>query len=125
MLGGVGCDLVTISRLEKAVSRPGFLERVFTEGEIEYCESRGVQKFQSLAARFAAKEAVWKALGTGFREGEFTDVEVVQDELGKPELVLHGAIKKLADSQGVVKISLSLSHEGNQAMAMVVTEVER
>ena len=107
------------------MSRAGFLERVFTEGEIEYCESRGVQKFQSLAARFAAKEAVWKALGTGFREGEFTDVEVVQDELGKPELVLHGAMKKLADSQGVVKISLSLSHEGNQAMAMVVTEVEK
>ena len=125
MLGGVGCDLVTISRMEKAATRPGFLKRVFTEAEIAYCESRGAQKFQSLAARYAAKEAVWKALGTGFREGEFTDVEVTQNELGQPSVVLKGAMQALAQQQGVTKISLSLSHEGDQAMALVVTEVER
>lgn len=122
MVKGVGCDLVTIARMEKAAQRSGFLERVFTAGEIQYCESRGVQKFASLAARFAAKEAVLKALGTGLREGRLTDVAVTQNELGQPSVQLSGAIKDLTDKQGIKNIQLSLSHEGGQAMAVVVME---
>lgn len=122
MVKGVGCDLVTVARMEKAAQRSGFLERVFTVGEIQYCESRGVQKFASLAARFAAKEAVLKALGTGLREGRLTDVAVMQNELGQPSVQLSGAIKNLADKQGIKNIQLSLSHEGGQAMAVVIME---
>lgn len=122
MVKGVGCDLVTIARMEKAAQRSGFLERVFTTGEIQYCESRGVQKFASLAARFAAKEAVLKALGMGLREGRLTDVAVTQNELGQPSVQLSGAIKNLADKHWIKNIQLSLSHEGGQAMAVVVME---
>ncbi|MCQ2361820.1 MAG: holo-ACP synthase [Acidaminococcaceae bacterium] len=122
MVKGVGCDLVTVARMEKAVQQTGFLTRVFTEKEIAYCESRGMQKIASLSARFAAKEAVLKALGTGLRNGKLTDVEVIQDDLGQPGILLHGEIKKIADNKEIKNIQLSLSHEGGQALAMVVME---
>lgn len=124
MLGGVGCDLCSISRMERATARSGFCERVFLPGEREYCAARGGQKFASLAARFAAKEAVLKALGTGLRYGSFQDIEIVQDELGKPEVRLYGTFAELAKSKSVTKIEVSLSHEREYAMAFVVLEVE-
>lgn len=124
MLGGVGCDLCAVARMERAAGRPGFCERVFTPLEREYCEGRGRQKFASLAARFAAKEAVLKALGTGLRYGSLQEIEVGQDELGKPELRLYGKFAEVAAAKGVVRMAVSLTHEREYAGAVVVLEVE-
>lgn len=125
MIGGIGCDLCVIARIEKAAARTSFLTRVFTKQEQDYCESRGVQKSASLAARFAAKEAVLKAFGTGLRGGELKEIEIIQDELGKPKVNLLGYFKQLALDKKVVQWHLSLTHEKEYAMAYVVMEVEK
>lgn len=122
MIVGIGCDVIEINRVRKAVSREAFKLRVFTAGEIAYCESRGKQAVASFAARFAAKEAALKALGTGLRGGELRELEVIVDELGKPELVLHGYHRKLAESLGVQRCHLSLSHGQEIAQAYIVME---
>lgn len=125
MIANVGCDLVEVHRIEKALQKPRFAQRVFTAVEIAYCESKGVQKYQSYAARYAAKEAVSKAMTTGLAGGSLLDIEVVNDALGKPEVNLSGVFLLLAQKQGVVRISLSLSHVNEYAMAQVVLEVEQ
>ncbi len=102
---------------------PRFSERVFTQTEREYCESKGVSAPQSFAARFAAKEAFLKALGTGWR-GKITwhDIEIINDEFGKPSFSLSGEALKLMQNLGANKVHLSLSHTSEHAVANVVLE---
>ena len=116
MIVGVGIDVVQVDRLERALARtPRLASRLFTAGE-QAC-SRG----ESLAARFAAKEAVAKALGApgGLR---WVDAEVVSDPSGRPRLVLHGAVAQEATGQGITTWHLSLSHDGGIATAVVIAE---
>jgi holo-[acyl-carrier protein] synthase len=121
MIIGIGTDLVKISRIEKAGrDHPGFLERVFTQKEREYCNR---QKFpaQNYAARFASKEAVLKAFGTGLSAGmKWTDIEVLHGEGGGPIVNITGAAKDLADLKGVMQIMLSYSHDEGYAVAYAV-----
>lgn len=119
---GIGCDIVEIERMQKACQNTHFVERVFTAGEIDYCHGRGKQAFASFAARFAAKEAVLKALGTGLRSGEIKEIEVVVDDLGKPSISLYGYHAKLAQDLGVKQICVSLSHGREYAIAYVTME---
>lgn len=121
-----GVDLVEVARVRKAVQRHGqaFLERVFTPGEVEYCEARGAARFQSYAARLAAKEAAAKALGTGIAGGvSFGEIEVVSGERGEPELRLHGRTAEVAAGLPVQDAALSLSHTAGHAVALVVLEL--
>uniref|UniRef100_A0A7C1JW07 Holo-[acyl-carrier-protein] synthase n=1 Tax=Caldilinea aerophila TaxID=133453 RepID=A0A7C1JW07_9CHLR len=115
-----GVDIIEIERVRAAIDAHGerFLRRVYTEAELACCGDR----VESLAARFAAKEAVAKALGVGvWREGiAWTDIEVLRDERGAPALHLHGAAAALAAEQGLVTWSLSLSHHRTQAVAFVI-----
>ncbi len=123
---GVGVDAIEIERMATALTRtPRLLARLFTEGERAACLSRcGDLKVGGLAARFAAKEAVAKALGTGLRGFCFREVEVGNDELGKPVVTLHGAAAGVAAGLGVgaVHLSLSTSHELALAYAVAVAE---
>ena len=121
MIRGLGTDIVEIARVDKACRRESFKAFVFTEFEQAYCESRGKNSAASYAARFAAKEAFFKALGTGI----FTrpaDVEVVNGASGHPEIFLHGKAKTLAHERGVTKISVSLSHSRDFATAVCIIE---
>ncbi len=119
---GIGCDIIEIQRIAKAIEREHFVERVFTEQETGYCRQQGQQAAASFAARFAAKEAVLKALGTGLRGGRLVDVEVVPDALGKPEIRLHGYFAELAAKQGMRRLCVSLSHSRAYAIAFVTLE---
>ena len=122
MLIGVGCDVIEIARVQKAIERAAFVKRVFAPAEIAYCESRGKQAAASFAARFAAKEAVLKALGTGLRGGELTEIVITNDDLGKPDVQLYGYHAQLASKLGVKIIALSMSHSRAMALAYVVME---
>lgn len=121
MIFGVGTDIIEISRVNKAARREAFLYRVFTEKEISACHERG-DFFASLAARFAAKEAVVKALGTGFRGYRWHDIEVVSANNGCPAVFLTGRAREWALSQGIVKIHISMSHNKEYAVAFCVAE---
>lgn len=117
---GLGVDLVDIDRMEKALERtPRIAERVFTSSEREYAWSKA-RPAVHYAAFFAAREAVGKALGTGFAGIGFADVEVAHDENGKPEVLLHNNAQELADKQGIVEIQISLSHTHQMAVASAV-----
>ena len=121
----VGVDIVEIERIARTLARFGdrFLRRVYTESEIAYCR----EKPSRLAARFAAKEAVAKALGVGifWHEGVYwRDVEVVRDYRGKPGIRLHGGALKRAQQEGLTGWALSLSHSREYAVAMVVATKE-
>src|SRR5262245_44761422 len=117
---GIGIDLEEIARIERVFSRPRALARVFTPHEIAYCQPKR-HCFQHLAARFAAKEAVFKALGTGLSGGlHWTDAEVRNEPSGKPYLTLSGPAKALADRLGVQTILVSLSHSRRYAVAQVI-----
>ncbi len=121
MIIGIGIDLVKIGRLDKAgKNHPSFLDRVFTDREKAYCSR---QKFpaQHYAARFAAKEAVLKAFGTGMGPGmKWTDIEVLHGEGGGPIVNISGRVKDLADLKGVKQIMLSYSHDEGYAVAQAV-----
>ena len=120
---GIGCDLADVERIEKAIAHKGFKERVFTPGEIAYCTGIHGDKAQSYAARFAAKEAFLKAIGTGLRGGgQLTEISVANDELGKPELKVTGYYASYVEKLGVKKIHLTLSHTATTAMAVVLLE---
>ncbi|MBR4152024.1 MAG: holo-ACP synthase [Selenomonadaceae bacterium] len=121
MIIGLGTDIIEIARVRKAVGKKIFRDNVFTEIEQAYCESRGSHSAASYAARFAAKEAFFKALGTGIITN-LLDVEVVNDGRGAPKINLRGKAKILADEKCVVKISLSLSHSRDFATATCVIE---
>jgi holo-[acyl-carrier protein] synthase len=122
MLLGVGCDVIEIARIAKAVERASFVRRVFAPEEAAYCSARGQQAAASFAARFAAKEAVLKALGTGLRGGALTEIVILKDALGKPKVRLSGYHAELAAHMGVKRIAISLSHSREIAMAYVVME---
>lgn len=121
MIVGIGVDLVKISRIEKAGNgHPGFVERVFTQKERDYC-NRQKYPAQHYAARFASKEAVLKAFGTGLSAGmKWTDIEVLHGEGGGPIVNISGAAKDLADLKGVKQIMLSYSHDEGYAVAHAV-----
>jgi holo-[acyl-carrier protein] synthase len=124
MIVAIGIDLVEIVRIEEVFARQGdrFRARVFTEGEIEYCERRA-SKFASYAARFAAKEAAMKALGTGWSEGVgWLDVEVASEPSGAPALQLHRRALERMRELGGIRAHLSLTHSGNLAIAEVLLE---
>ena len=114
----VGVDVVEIERVGQAVGRWGdrFLKRVYTPAEIVYCRGR----VPELAVRFAAKEAISKALGTGLRGIAWREMEVLSDERGKPLVYLHGRAKARADELGFSQFALSLSHSQKLAVAFVV-----
>lgn len=124
MIVGTGIDLTEIDRIEHSIERFGgrFLDRVFTAGEQEYC-LRKRRSAESFAARFAAKEAGAKALGTGISHGvTWKEIEVVRERSGKPSLRFHGRAAELAERLGVANTALSLTHTGQMAMASVVLE---
>ena len=124
MIVSIGIDIIEVYRIEETIARtPRFLTRVFTEGERTYCESKGVARAQSYAARFAAKEAFLKALKTGLR-GEITwhDIEVVNDVDGVPSLNVNGAARRILEKLGADKIHLSISHTAEHAIAQVLLE---
>lgn len=123
MIYGIGTDIIEVSRIQKVMERDiGFREKIFSEGEIAYCEGMK-NKFQHYAARFSAKEAFMKALGTGWRDGiRFIEIEVVHDPLGKPLVRLSGKALELAEKAGMGEIHISLSHVKEIASAVVVVE---
>lgn len=124
MILGIGVDLVDVARIDAAIARHGehFLRRVFTEGEIAYCAKMRAPG-PHYAARFAAKEAVAKAFGTGIGDRlALNEIEVCREEAGAPFIVLHGAADDFSRERGVVKIHLSLSHTAASAVAQVVIE---
>lgn len=114
----VGVDMIEIDRIAAALERFGtrFLERVYTENEIAYCRGRAPQ----LAARFAAKEATMKALGTGTRGVGWREVEVTRKRSGEPEIALHGRADARARKLGIDRLAVSLSHSRAYAVASVV-----
>ena len=124
MIIGTGVDIIEINRVKKAISKEYFKKRVFTAQEINYCEQKGVQKAASYAARFAGKEAVLKALGTGLIGGRLLDIEILVDELGAPKVTLTGFFANLAEQKKVSRIHLSLSHAQLYAVAQVILEGE-
>ena len=122
---GLGVDIVEIERMEKILARTeSFASKVFSEAERAYCDKKS-RPAAHYATRFAAKEAVVKALGTGFSDGIWVrDIEVVRDKKGKPHIVLSGRAKEVAEEQGVREISISLSYTHTEAVAcaMAITE---
>ena len=125
MIVGIGCDIIEIERIARAIKRESFIQRVFTAKEAAYCQSRGKQAAASFAARFAAKEAVLKALGTGLREGSLQEIAVANDALGKPLVQLSGHFAALSRQLGVKNIQISLSHSRDFAVAYVIMEDDK
>jgi holo-[acyl-carrier protein] synthase len=124
MIVGVGVDVVDIHRIQDMLKRQGerFLERVYTPDERSFCRDRR-DPAPHLAARFAAKEAVFKALGTGWAKGvTWVDIEVCRQGHEAPFLVLHGEAKRVSESLGVRRMHLSLSHSQTAAVAVAILE---
>ena len=113
-----GVDLIEIDRIEEVISRHGkhYLERIYTPAELEQCGKRS----ESLAGRFAAKEAAVKALGSGIGEVAWKEVEILGDEQNAPIITLHGAAKQKAEELGLVNWSVSISHSQSHSVAVVV-----
>jgi holo-[acyl-carrier protein] synthase len=124
MILSIGIDITEVYRMRETIARtPRFAERVFTDAEREYCESKGVVAAQSYAARFAAKEAFLKALKTGKR-GKITwhDMEVLNDADGVPSLTVKGEARRILEGMGGPRIHLSISHTTEHAIAYIVLE---
>ncbi len=121
---GCGIDLVKIERIEKIIKKWGnnFIFRIFTPLEIDYCEKKKDNKFQSYAGKFAAKEALLKALGLGLREANWKEIEIKNDELGQPIMDTSGKLKNIASTKGVSKYFISISHTKEYAVAQVILE---
>ena len=129
MIVSVGVDMVEVQRIRQALedSRIGrrFRERVFTEKEIQYCETKRRGKYESYAGRFAAREAVMKALGRGWgSQVAWRDIEVARARSGKPDIVLHEKTAGLAAALGIRRWSLSISHTAQHGLAYVIAEDE-
>jgi holo-[acyl-carrier protein] synthase len=125
MILGTGIDMVEIERVARSIERYGsrFLERVYTPGEIAYCQRKRRNAAESFAARFAAKEAAAKALGTGIGFGvTWREIEVGREPAGRPLLLLHGRAGEIAAALGVRNCSLSITHTATASMAMVILE---
>ena len=124
MIVGTGVDIAETSRIDEALERHGerFSKRIYTPGEIAYCE-KFKNRAERYAARFAAKEAAFKALGTGWRDGvRWLDVEVVHQPSGKPELLLTGRAAEVARQIGVTRSEVSISHANHYVVAQVIFE---
>jgi holo-[acyl-carrier protein] synthase len=124
MIVGSGIDIAEVSRIREIIDRHGdrFLERVYTDAEIQYCNSK-VNRAERYAARFAAKEAAMKALGTGWNHGiRWRDIEVHRIPGHRPTLVFHGKASEFAKKLGAVRVALSLTHTAEQALAQVILE---
>lgn len=122
MITGLGTDIADVARIAKSIETSGFKEKVFSKTEIAYCEAKA-NKAESYAARFAAKEAFFKALGSGWRGGmAFNEVEVLNDELGKPTLNIVGKTAAIIADKKIKTIHISLSHTKEMALATVVLE---
>lgn len=124
MIKGIGIDIVEVSRITSAISRQSFIDRVYTAKEQSYCDSRGAQRAASYAARFAGKEAVMKALGTGLSSGTWQDVEITVNEAGRPEVKLSGFFAVKARELGGARMHISLSHTKEYAAAQAILEGE-
>ena len=124
---GTGIDVIEVERIERALTRPRTGERlrtrVFTPREIAYCESRGVPRYQSYAARFAAKEAAMKAMGTGWnRNVGWSEIEVVRERGQAPTIALHGKSAEFARRRNINRFHLSITHTAKEAIAHVIAE---
>jgi holo-[acyl-carrier protein] synthase len=117
----IGVDLLGVARMARLVAEnPGILEMIYTHEESEYCLAKRRSQ-EHLAARFAAKEAVLKALGTGLgRRMRWSDVEIVHDAAGRPRVRLHGEVARWAEQQGIVDLDVSLSHTAEFAIAQAL-----
>jgi holo-[acyl-carrier protein] synthase len=129
MVLSVGVDLVEVERIQRALedSRIGtrFRDRVFTAREIQYCDKKRRGRYESYAGRFAAKEAVMKALGRGWGSKVcWLDIEVQRAHSGKPEIILHDKTARLAEQRGIRRWSLSITHTGQHGLAFVTAENE-
>ena len=127
MIIGVGVDLIEVERIQKALENPHigtrFRNRVFTEKEIQYCEKKQRGRYESYAGRFAAKEAVMKALGRGWSSKvTWIEIEVARAQSGKPHIVLHGNTALFAASLGIRSWALSITHTQEHGLAYVVAQ---
>jgi len=124
---GTGIDVVEVARIERALTRPTtgarFRARVYTDDEVAYCESRGRPRFQSYAARFAAKEAAMKAMGTGWnRNAGWREIEVVRERGRAPRIVLNGKAADFARRRNITTFHLSITHTAAEAIAHVIAQ---
>lgn len=124
---GTGIDVIEVARIERALTNPvtgeRFRNRVFTTGEVTYCESRGKARYQSYAARFAAKEAAMKAMGTGWnRNVGWSEIEVVRERGKAPTIALHGKSAAFAGRKSITRFHLSITHTADQAIAHAIAE---
>ena len=124
MITGIGIDIVQIERMERWLANPKLLERYFHSEEIEYAFFREKNAAQILSARFAAKEAFGKALGTGLAKISLKDIAVSNCKNGKPEIKLFETAQKAFEKSGAQKIHVSLSHEKENAIAVIILEGE-
>ena len=124
MIVSIGIDIIEVARIREVLLRtPRFVERVFTQRERAYCDSRGAVSAQHYAARFAAKEAALKALQTGWRGGiSWQDVEISAHESGAPYLIFTGQVLEVFEKFGATSTHLSMSHTTQHAIAQVVLE---
>lgn len=118
MILGIGNDMIEIERVRKACEKQAFLVRCYTDKEIELCAGKAA----TLAGNFAVKEAVAKSFGTGFREFETRDIEVLRDELGKPYVNLYGGAKAIYERMGATAIHVSITDTKEYAVAVAVLE---
>ncbi|MHC6181145.1 holo-ACP synthase [Clostridium sp. JNZ X4-2] len=124
MIFGIGVDIVEIRRIKEAIGKhENFIDRVFSKNEIEYLKNRNLRP-EFVAGRFAAKEAVVKAMGTGFRGFDLKEVEIDRAASGKPSVILKGKAKLMANKCGTYKIHLSISHGVDNAIAYAIMEVD-
>lgn len=126
MIAGLGIDIIEVSRIAEKIEKDnGFRELVFSANEIVYCESK-THKYEHYAARFAAKEAFFKALGTGWLNGTaFNEVEIINNELGKPEIALLGLTNSTVNALGNFSMTVALTHIKSTASAVVILETNR
>jgi len=116
----IGIDIIEIKRIKNSIEKqPRFLEKIFTENEIEYFKSNGF-RYESIAGNFAAKEAISKALGTGMRNFKFKDIEILRNELGKPIVKTYNNLSSICIKYNVTDIKVSISHCKDYAVANVI-----
>ena len=120
MIIGIGCDIIEVARIKEKLMKEEFKNKVFTEEEITYCEQQGVHSWESYSARFAGKEAVLKAFGTGLVKGKLKEIEILPDEKGAPKVYVYGYFKELSMELGVESIHISLSHARQYAVAQAI-----
>ena len=120
MIVGIGNDIIEIERVEKAISKEGFIAKVYTQREIENIVKRG-NRTETYAGIFSAKEAISKAIGTGVREFTLTDLEILNDDLGKPYVIVSDKLKKIIQRKKEnYQIEIAISHSKKYATAMAI-----